>query len=346
MGRRTALLSALQAVVYSLLCSPPIHAQEPRALGRCTVNSSSADESGPPKGQPYRLKVIVDDVKFDGAIHLRDEILEQLVASIKQHEFEMDSNGLGEGQEAPITNASQQQLQLKKRLNAESPVLSGDPSWLREVQEAPIVGAWQEQGYFRVHTSAESQILSRDFTTQHVSITVHINEGPQYRLGEVEFRSAQGRPPAPDLFSPEELRQQIPLREGDLFNVQKIREGLDALRRLYLRKGYIDFTASPISSVDDVQQTVSLLFELDPQKQFRVSTIEILGLDPAMESLLRSQIRSGDIFDATLINSFYKDHKSALPPDASPADSEVRRNLKDGTVDIKLDFRPCPPPQD
>jgi outer membrane protein assembly factor BamA len=311
------------------------------------VNSSFADESGRPQGQVDRLKVTVEDVKFDGAIHLPNEILEQLIASIKQHEFEMDSDGLGEGQEAPITNASQQQRQLKKRLNAESPVLSRDSSWLREVQEVIIMGAWQEQGYFTVHTSVESQVLSRDSTSQHVSITVRVNEGPQYRLGEVEFRSAQDPRPAPELlFPPDELRQQIPLREGDLFNVQKIREGLDALRRLYLRKGYIDFTASTITSVDDVQQTVSLLFELDPQERFRVSTIEILGLDPALESLLRSQIRSGDIFDATLINSFYKDHKSALPPDASPADNEVRRNVKDGTVEIKLNFRPCLAPQD
>jgi len=344
-SRRAALLLALQAVAY-MLCSPT-HAQEPRTLGRCTSNSSSADESGRPQGQVSRLRVTIEDVKFDGAIHLPEETLDQLIASIEGHEFEMDSSGPGEGQEAPITNASQGQHQLKKRLSAESQVLSGGPSWLRVVQEVPIRNAWQERGYFRVQTSAESQVLSQDSASQHVSITVHVNEGPQYRLGEVEFRSAEDPPPAPELFSPDELRQQIPLREGDLFNVDKIREGLDALRRLYLSKGYIDFTASPIISVDDAQQ-ISIVFELDPQKQFRVSTIEILGLDITLESLLRSQIRPGDIFDATLINNFYKDHKSALPPNASPADAdnEVRRNVKDGTVDIKLDFRPCPPPED
>jgi hypothetical protein len=225
MGCRTAFLCALQAVVYSLLCSQSIYAQEPQTLKRCTVNSSSADESGRPQGQVHRLKVTVEDVKFNGAIHLPDEILEQVIASIKQHEFKVDSNGLGEGQEASITNAAQQQGQLRKRLNAESPVLSGDSSWLREVQEVLIMGAWQEQGYFIVHSSVESQVLSRDSTSQHVSITVRVNEGPQYRLGGVEFRSAQDPRSAPELlFPPDELRQQIPLREGDLFNVQKIRK--------------------------------------------------------------------------------------------------------------------------
>ncbi|HEX9223315.1 MAG TPA: POTRA domain-containing protein [Candidatus Acidoferrales bacterium] len=256
----------------------------------------------------HHPKVIIDDLKFDGAIHLPEEVLAQLVAEIKRHEFQADSD------------------------------------WLGELAEVPVRNAWQEQGYFRVLPTAESQVLSADSATRHVSVIVHVNEGPQYRLSEVRFQSAQDPRPGSDLFPLGELRQQIPLRDGDLFNVEKIREGLDALSRLYGSKGYVDFTAEPRTDVDNERQTVALTIVLSKEQQYRVASMEILGLDPGLESLLRSLIRPGEIFNPPILNNFYKEHKSVLPPGAAPEDDEILRDIRNATLALRLDFRPCPAP--
>jgi len=305
---RRAVQFVLQVVIFMLFCPAPAGAQLPRRLKRCLPYPTLADEISEMKANTSHPKLIIDDLKFDGAIHLAEETLAQLVAEIKRHDFQADSD------------------------------------WLGELVEVPVRNAWQEHGYFTVLPTAESQVLSRDSTTLHVSVTVHVNEGPQYRLSEVRFQSAEDPRPGDELFSFAELRQQIPLRDGDLFNVEKIREGLDALSRLYGSKGYVDFTAEPRTEVDNEHQTISLTIMLSEEKQYRVASVEILGLDPALESLLRSLIRPGEIFIPQVLNDFYKEHKSVLPPGAAPEDDEVLRDVRNATLALRLDFRGCPAP--
>jgi surface antigen-like variable number repeat protein len=311
MCRRTVHFIVL-LVIFALFCPSPVRAQLPRPLKRCLPYPTLADEISEMRESTHHpkviSKVIVDDLKFDGAIHLPEETLEQLTAEIKRHEFQADSD------------------------------------WLGELQEVPIRNAWADRGYFRALVTAESQVLSADSGTRHVSLTVHVNEGPQYRLSEVRFQSAEDSRLADELFSYAELRQQIPLRDGDLFNVEKIREGLDARSRLYGSKGYVDFTAEPRTDVGNEHQTVALTIVLSKEQQYRVASVEILGLDPALESLLRSLIRPGEIFNPQILNNFYKEHTSVLPPGAAPEDDEVLRDVRNATVALRLDFRPCPAP--
>jgi len=307
MCRRAANFIVL-LVIFALFCSSPVRAQLPQRLKRCLPYPTLADEISEMKANTPHPKVIIDDLKFDGAIHLPEEVLAQLVAEIKRHEFQTDSDWLGDSVEVPVRNA------------------------------------WQGQGYFRALVTAESQVLSADSATRHVSVTVHVNEGPQYRLSEVRFQSAEHPRPGDELFSFAELRQQIPLHDGDFFRVEKIREGLDALRRLYGSKGYVDFTSEPRTEVDNEQQTIALTIVLSKEQQYRVASVEILGLDPALENLLRSLIRLGEIFNHQVLNNFYKEHKSVLPPGASPEDDEVLRDVRNATVALRLDFRACPAP--
>jgi outer membrane protein assembly factor BamA len=112
----------------------------------------------------------------------------------------------------------------------------------------------------------------------HVSVTAHVEEGLQYRLGTIQFRSSNLDVPL--AFGAEELRKQIPMNEGDVFSAAKIRASLDALNHSYRSNGYIDFVAEPLIDVDDSHQRISLIMELDQQKQFRLGKIEVFGLDP------------------------------------------------------------------
>jgi outer membrane protein assembly factor BamA len=59
----------------------------------------------------------------------------------------------------------------------------------------------------------------------------------------VQFRSAD--PDVPLAFPPEQLRKMVPLRDGGIFDVSKLREGFDALKKLYDSSGWMDFTPAP-----------------------------------------------------------------------------------------------------
>jgi hypothetical protein len=316
MWRRGYLLLVLTCMMCVLLCRPRSSAQIPRRLDRCLPYPSLADEIDDMREEvsakiaatetataPART-VVIDDVKFDGPTHMPDAVREHVVAELKLRTFEADSG------------------------------------WLEEIESVSIRGAWLDEGFFKVAPTATVQVISADPVVQHVSLTVHLDEGLQYRLGDVRFRSSD--PTAPLVFSNDELRKLIQMREGDLLNIDKIREGLDAMKQLYGSHGYIDFVATPITYVDDERGRVSLVIEADQQKQFSFGKIEVFGLNPALVELLKSKLKPGDIFDNDLIGNFLTENKSSLPPDASFEDIEFHRNVRAGTVDLRFNFQACP----
>jgi outer membrane protein assembly factor BamA len=237
--RRRYLLFALTCSTCALLCSPPTSAQISRRLDRCLPYPTLADEIDDMRAE-VRAKtvaqegarapagtIVIDEVTFDGPTRLPETVRERVVAELKQRSYDAGSQ------------------------------------WLEEIQDASILGAWQDEGFFKALPVARAQTVSADGTVRHVSLTVHVDEGLQYKLGDVQFRSAN--PAAPLVFSDDELRKLIQMRDGDLLSVDKIREALDAMKALYGTRGYIDFVASPLTYVDNERGRVSLIIEVIPE---------------------------------------------------------------------------------
>jgi hypothetical protein len=253
---------------------------------------------------PRPPRIIVDEVKFDAPTVIPGELQSELTELIK-----------------------------KTRTRAL-------PGWSEELEEVVVRGALQDQGYFRVEAHGEVQITKNGSDFQHVSITLHVEHGIQYRLGELSFRPVQ--PGEKLVFPPEELRELIPLAEGDLFNVQKIKEGLDALKKHYGANGYIDFVAAPGTEPDDANQRVDLIMQLDQQKQFRTGKVKVLSADPGMQTLLESAIKPGDVYNSEAIEKFFEENRDVLPPDSSPDDIQLEnRNVKTSVVDLAFNLLTC-----
>jgi outer membrane protein assembly factor BamA len=133
------------------------------------------------------------------------------------------------------------------------------------------------------------------------------------------------------------------MSDGDTFNESAIRQSLARLRELYASRGFIDFVAEPEFNVDDNAQEIGLLLVLQEGKQFVYREVQVLGLDPAMESLLRERLAPGDVVNPDLVDDFFEQNRGLLPLGASRRNS-VRYSLdgKSGTEDITVDVRPCP----
>ncbi len=248
--------------------------------------------------------VVVDEVKLDQPTHLPASTREQLIAELKQGTYK------------------------------------ADPGWLTEIQDGPISAAWQDDGFFKTELTATASVIDADSTVQHVLVTIHADEGHQYALGDIQFRSSD--PTVPLIFSTAELRNLFKMHEGDILSAQKIREALDALTELYGSRGYIDFVATPLTDSSDQTGPISLIMELDQEKQFRLAKIEVLGTDPNMVALVNSKFKPGDRFNSQLIERFLAENKSSLPPDVSLEDIDFHRNVRAGTVDLRFNFQACP----
>ena len=245
--------------------------------------------------------IVIDEVKFDGPIHISDSDRQELITRVKERSY------------------------------------SADYDWLSEVQEIGIKSVWRDRGYFTAEVTAKEELLRSDSAGEHVSIIAHVDEGPQYRSGSVRFRSSD--PDVPLAFPPEELRKLIPMSEGDIFSAEKIREGLEALKLLYGSEGYIDFVADPITEIDDGPgHRISLVMELDQQKQFRLAKIEVFGPNPAAETFLKSKLKPGDVYNWKAIENLLKENESVLPSGISAEDIELHRDVKRGIVDLRFNF--------
>ncbi|HKO03755.1 MAG TPA: POTRA domain-containing protein [Candidatus Acidoferrales bacterium] len=247
--------------------------------------------------------MFIDAVRFEGTTDFPDSLRQELISGL-----------------------------LQKRFMASE-------DWRREVENT-VRSAWQDQGFFTVTVDPEFQLLSGDEKQQHYSAFIRIDEGLQYRLGELHIINSN---PKDNLapFPPEILREQVPLQRGDLFSVEKIRQGLEALARLYGTRGYIDSTSNLVSDVDQERRVVSLTIEVDAGVQFKLKNLEITGANPGMESQLRSFLKSGEALDTGALREFVKNNAEKLPPDVWRRRFLFLREPTAGTVDLKIDLRPC-----
>jgi len=233
------------------------------------------------------------------------------------------------------------------------PVLSKtfDRPKLDEDMEIGIRGLYQDNGYFKVNVNVQD-LKTVDLNKGGVplpvpgigrsrgkatNITIRIDEGEQYRMGKVTFRSAD--PDQGLVFKPEYLAQIFPLKQGDLFSATKIRKALDNYKKLYGEYGYIDFVAEPLTEPDDAQKIVNMTMQFDQQKQFFVRRIEFSGNTTTRDKVIRRELLldEGQVYNNRLWElSILRLNQLGYFETIKPENAELKRNVKAGTVDINL----------
>lgn len=257
--------------------------------------------------QGNRAKVVVDVVELEGT-RLPEAFQEQLVTSLKQREWDENSN------------------------------------WVADL-EIMVSGAetegWpdrENQGYLGFSVSAWWKPLRREPGLLHVLVTINVNEGQQKRLDKIEFRYV-GDQFGPSGLDSNDLRKLFPLNDGDIYSRDKYQAGLSAMIDAYAERGFLDCQINQIIKSDDVHQTVALEMNIAEGEKYRWGSIQVIGLDPAMEAALRSWLVTGSAANRNLIRDFYKEYKSLLPVGASPETVRLDRETQRGIVDLRFDFR-------
>jgi hypothetical protein len=104
-------------------------------------------------------------------------------------------------------------------------------------------------------------------------VTVKVQQGAQYRLGEIHFRE-------PTIFSATRLRKLFSVRSGEIFNEGKMELGLEDLRKLYETRGYVNLAAIPEPSIDESRRTIDLFIDIDEGKPYNFGQLRLEGIEP------------------------------------------------------------------
>ncbi len=167
-----------------------------------------------------------------------------------------------------------------------------------------------------------------------VDITMPVEEGQRYRLKEITFTGNKA------VKNTAGLRMLFKIKDGDIFDTEAIRKGLESLRKAYAALGYINFTPVPNTDADDEKRLISLRIDLDEGKQFYVRRIEFQGNTTTRDKVIRrelaleeGQVYNGNLWELSLLRLNQLQYFDQLKPEQ---DSEIKQNVQDGTVDITL----------
>jgi len=132
-----------------------------------------------------------------------------------------------------------------------------------------------------------------DSTRRHLFIDVEIDEGLQYRLGEVAWEGNE-------LFGSDELVEKLELQEGMVYG-RSGPELADLVRFVYYEKGYLDTRVVPQETVRN--DSIDVSFQVFEGQPWTIRKVEIAGNTKTREKVIRREIelRPGDIYQQNLV---------------------------------------------
>jgi len=219
-----------------------------------------------------------------------------------------------------------------------------DVSKLTEDSER-VRDAYQQKGYFKAAVEDPQTKIRDSYTMLHipffqsgkgkaVDITMPIEEGERYHLQYIHFKGNKA------INNEKALRSVFQIKDGDIFDTSKIRDGLKNLNSLYSELGYINFTPVPNTGIDEEKKMVSIDIDIDEGKQFFVRRIEFEGNTTTRDKVIRRElaVEEGQIYNSkrwefSILRLNQLGYFDQLKADQ---DTVTKKNEHDGTVDLTL----------
>ncbi|GEN28109.1 outer membrane protein assembly factor BamA [Halovibrio variabilis] len=151
--------------------------------------------------------------------------------------------------------------------------LSGDIERLRSY--------YLDRGY--VNFDITSTQVSIGPEKSDIFITLNVDEGTQYRVGDIRF--------AGDLkISENEARQLLTVEEGEIFSRADVNTSTEALRQRLGAEGFAFADVQGMPEMADDGETVDLVIAVDPGNRAYVRRIEFFGNTTTQDEVLRREM--------------------------------------------------------
>ena len=130
-----------------------------------------------------------------------------------------------------------------------------------------------------------------------IRIEIGIVEGPQYHLGNIDFKG--------DLLTTKEaLFKVLKMKRGDTYSNTAIRREVNAIMAKFADQGYAYVEVNPETSVDNKNLLVHLTFEIEKKKSVYYEKIQVVGNTKTRDKVIRRELRvtEGELYNATDMN--------------------------------------------
>ena len=168
-----------------------------------------------------------------------------------------------------------------------------------------IIVGYQDEGYIFAETSSNITIISGTGQINGetlVSITAEIVEGKPLRTGTLTLSGNQR-------FSVDEIRDQLGIKEGNLFTQVALEQGIERIQTLYSEHGYPKIEIEP-KNIRLLPETGTINFELNIREgaQVRIGEVKVSGLKKTKTQVVLREIhvKPNDNFKQRDIDTSYR----------------------------------------
>ncbi len=148
---------------------------------------------------------------------------------------------------------------------------------------------YQQHGYQDVTVS---HAVYRDPTGRGLVAHVTIDEGPQHHVGQIRLTGVV-------LFPEQEVLQRLLLTPGSVYNPERLRDDLRAIKQYYGDRGYIHAEVTPDPQWDKATGHVTLMYHVNEDERYYVNRVDIQGNLRTKDTVIRRELRihPGEPFD-------------------------------------------------
>src|SRR5262245_15088287 len=175
-------------------------------------------------------------------------------------------------------------------------------------------------------------------TKKRMRITIPVEEGNQFRTGDITFTGNT-------VFNAAVLQKNFrQLQKGEVFNRGVLRTGIEDAQAAYGNQGYIYASLGPVFDVDEAHKVVNLKIQVEENGQFYVNRMEFTGNNYTRDKVIRREmlLQEGDLlrvskFRESLDRIYRLGYFDDLKPNITPVADEA--NKADIALDVKENKR-------
>lgn len=192
---------------------------------------------------------------------------------------EISMNGIEfEGNHAFDTKQLRQLMQTKEREIAPICWITKSGRIDRDQVEddlQTIVKHYRNYGYLRARiTKVDYKASTNETGRQRLYMTVHLDEGPRYKVRKVSFGPLKA-------YTPAELEPGLSMYDGDIYSLQKVSDDIDMIRKYYGAKGYADAEVRPdideVAVEADGTHLVDIRYDVEEGGRYKVGRLNVRG---------------------------------------------------------------------
>lgn len=194
---------------------------------------------------------------------------------------------------------------------------------------------FQDRGYFAVEVKSVKLKAGDPLgNPKPVTMEAEVAEGPKYKVGAVTFVKNRA-------FTAERLRSEFPLKAGAAFERDKVASGIEGLRKVYAKSGYLDYVAIPATTPGS-NATMDLSLSIEEGPQYRLDKVEFVG-KKEMTSRLQVQwkLEAGAVYDFTYPDRYIEENRDLLPSGFERNNVQLVKDCPKALVEVRFVVDPA-----